>query len=809
MLRSEHPRSYRTKSSLANVVASGRSGPEGYWKSVRNFFLAVVVLYAFICTIPMQFEPLQSGLDGSWMYAINRLATSATDGIGRNVAFTYGPWGFVLHPREVGNGTTLVASFVVWIVLHIALFCLAVWRLRKHTSRLVTFCAGYFVLCALGLWDEQRLLFLAGVLGLLSIRKNSSTMLWAALSGVLAAACLFVKFSVGISAICIVVMSWIFVSQDSTSAPRRKLIVGIASLGLSGLTFGLLSCGSLSNLWRWLSLSEEIARGYSAAMSIQGGWIPLAMAAMDVLVLAGLWYGLAPATRHGFWLLVPGIYFAFKEGFVRQDDHRTAYFIAVATIPVLLLLCELQKKEVRRMALCFMLLSGTRIAYASNYLSFPGRPIADVRSFASMENGIEAISKLLSLKETRAALRTAASENLRADYLPETWQKHFETARTTVSVLPSELSIAAANRMDWRPLVPLQLYSAYTQALDAATAAGLRNQGPDELIVQYEGIDGRNPVLDTPETWRTVLQHYRVRDVSRSGRRALLARDQLRPETIQELARGRASLNEWISVPQTQFVEYAALDVGPTGAGALTDILYQLPPLNIELIRTSGRISQFRIISRTAINGVLINYLPESEFELEKLLEGRANDAVVRFRLVAPASAWVFRQQYTWRLLRSDRPISPSEAEPARPSVPEVKLEPGPGRTAMVDVSVADPNGARDLQLVQVLVNHELNGAHACYVSYDVADDRLWLIGDGGRGSAGSGHPGDHLTLSNSQCSIALEHAVSTLEEKTLSLRMPVALDHSFTGLQHVYVYDLDVSGLRTEWIDHGRWLAK
>jgi hypothetical protein len=135
--------------------------------------LAATVLYAFVCTIPLRFEPLQSGLDGSWIYAINRLATSPTGGIGKNVAFTYGPWGFVLHPREVGNGTTLVASLVVWTVLHIALFCLAVWRLRKHTSRLVTFCAGYFVLCALGLSNEHRLLFFAGALVLLSLPKSA------------------------------------------------------------------------------------------------------------------------------------------------------------------------------------------------------------------------------------------------------------------------------------------------------------------------------------------------------------------------------------------------------------------------------------------------------------------------------------------------------------------------------------------------------------------------------------------------------------------------------------------------------------
>ncbi len=808
MSRSQHPRSRRTTSSPANVLARDRSGPEDYWKSVRNFVLAAVVLYAFICTFPIQFEPLQSGLDGSWMYAINRLATSATDGIGRNVAFTYGPWGFVLEPREVGNGTTLIASCVVWTGLHIALFYLAVGCFRKHASRLVTFCAGYFVLNAFGPSEEQRLLFVVGVLGLLSIRKSSSTMLWAALSGVLAAACLFLKFNLGISAICVVATSWIVVSQDFTPAGRRKLVVGIASLALSGLTFGLLCCGSLKNLWRWLGTSGEIARGYSAAMSIQGGWIPLALAALDLLILIALWYGLAPATRRGFWLFVPGIYFAFKEGFVRQDNHRTTYFIAMATIPVLLLVCEPTKKEVWRTALCFLLLTGTTLAYGSSYVSLPGRPIDDVRSVASKETGIGAISKLLQIKETRAALRAAATENLRADYLPETWREHFATARATVSILPSELSIAAANRMDWRPIVPLQLYSAYTQSLDAAAAAALRNQGPDELIVQYDGIDGRNPVLDTPETWRTVLQNYRVRDVSLRGRRALLEREQLRPETIQELSGGRASLNEWIGVPRTQFVEYAALDVGPTVAGALTDILYQLPPLNIELIRTSGRFSRFRIISRTAINGVLINYLPESEFELEKLVEGRANDAVVRFRLVAPASAWLFRQQYTWRLLRSDRSISPAEAKPAQ-SMSEVKLEPGSGRPAVVVVSVADPNGVRDLRLLQVLVNHGLDGAHACYVSYDVADDRLWLMSDGGQGSAGSGHPGDHVILSNSQCSIALEHAESTLEEKTMSLRIPIALEHSFTGVQHVYVSEIDVSGLRTDWIDRGGWQAK
>jgi len=40
-------------------------------------------------------------------------------------------------------------------------------------------------------------------------------------------------------------------------------------------------------------------------------------------------------------------------------------------------------------------------------------------------------------------------------------------------------------------------------------------------------------------------------------------------------------------------------------------------------------------------------------------------------------------------------------------------------------------------------------------------------------------------------------------------LRIPIALDHSFTGVQHVYVSEIDVSGLRTDWIDRGGWQAK
>ena len=139
----------------------------------------------------------------------------------------------------------------------------------------------------------------------------------------------------------------------------------------------------------------------------------------------------------------------------------------------------------------------------------------------------------------------------------------------------------------------------------------------------------------------------------------------------------------------------------------------------------------------------------------------------------------------------------------------ELKLEPGHGRETVVNLSVNHPNGARDLQLVQVLVNHELNGAHGCYVSYDVSDNRLWLIGDSGTGSSGWGHPGDRLTLSNSQCGIALEHTQSALENETLSLKIHIVGTASFTGVQHVYVSGQDVTGFRIEWADNGKWLVQ
>ncbi len=108
------------------------------------------LLYALVCTFPGGYNPIQPGLDGSWMYGLSYLAGSAYV-YGRDVAFTYGPLGFLLNPIEVG--ACLIAGMTFWTVLHLCLFGGVAARLRAKPVRLLMFCSCYVLLIGLGLWQ--------------------------------------------------------------------------------------------------------------------------------------------------------------------------------------------------------------------------------------------------------------------------------------------------------------------------------------------------------------------------------------------------------------------------------------------------------------------------------------------------------------------------------------------------------------------------------------------------------------------------------------------------------------------------------
>lgn len=60
--------------------------------------------------------------------------------------------------------------------------------------------------------------------------------------------------------------------------------------------------------------------------------------------------------------------------------------------------------------------------------------------------------------------------------------------------------------------------------------------------------------------------------------------------------------------------------------------------------------------------------------------------------------------------------------------------------------------GVNSIGVVNILANDTLNGAHACYLAYDRAANKLYLVNDAGTEVMTPITPGDNGTLQNSQC---------------------------------------------------------
>lgn len=762
-----------------------------------------VLIYAFICTFPGDYSPVQPGLDASWKYGLSYLAGSQYV-FGRDVTFTYGPLGFLLNPLEVGS--CLVAGVLFWVGLQLCLFACVAARLRKAPHRLALFCACYVLVIGLGLWPEYRVMAVIAVLVLLSLEESPASVGFGVAAALSSLAASQMKWSMGISALSLVAGSWLLLFLKRSRDSRRTALAGILAFAAGLVLVIFLLYRSPYNFWLWARTSMELAAGYSSAMSLTGPVGVLLLASLAAQILIQLFFSLTWQTRSLLLLFTAPAVFAFKHGFVRQGGHSMAFFSAIALIPAVLFANSvLPARDAKRVLTAFVAVFAVALVYGANYLSYPALSWTDFRALLSLRTGLSHLSGAVHLAATRASLRAAATPLLRTSVLAEGWETRLIGAR--VSIVPWELSIAAANRVNLQPLPTLQLYSAYTPALDAATAAALAQGGAEYLIAKNEGADYRNMLLDTPATWRVIFGHYQIVDSDPVERRALLVRKPARMETLNPKSAGSASLEEWVPVPETDHLLYQSLNLEYTAFGATARVFYQAPAVQLELKHKSGRLENYRLLSETAINGILINYPPATQNEFEDLLRGYGRDPVTQFRVLAPSR--YFSRQYVWHLSQSSRQLVERHDEPKPPEITSFAIREAKGLDALFEISVADANGAGNLQFVQMILNRGLNGAGACYLSYEAPENRLWLIADSGRGAAGVGRVGEQTTLANSQCTVAMGGVRARASGNSLTLQLPIRFATSFSGVRQAYVEVIDLDGLHPKFQAKGVWEAR
>ncbi|MBD3163224.1 MAG: hypothetical protein GF346_12195, partial [Candidatus Eisenbacteria bacterium] len=372
----------------------------------------ILVLYLFLLLFPGEYVPLATGLDPSWRIGINLLAGSGHS-VGDDYVFTYGPLGYLLYPLPLGNN--LAASIFFDLILALLVCFLGYLVLRRCSAlEALLFVSFYAASIAIHLWEEYNLLFLAALLLAATETESRHERLLLIGYGVLASFALFLKISIGLT--CLLML----VGFALGSGQRNRFVRRIAFAGLSfGVSFAVLSLvflESASGLLWWLKGSVLLSRGYGSAMSVIG---PSEVLVLGLIALGVFTRALERLARTRLDLAVAlGIaaVLAFKHGFARQDRHVLGFFPFLIALSALLVPFSISRKGRAATILAFLVLFIAALPTVRYYTHIGPRQVLATLSTAS---GLERVGSLLRLPEKRRELEQRSERRLTSDLLPD------------------------------------------------------------------------------------------------------------------------------------------------------------------------------------------------------------------------------------------------------------------------------------------------------------------------------------------------------------------------------------------------------
>ncbi|MFZ0929540.1 MAG: hypothetical protein WAN11_13120 [Syntrophobacteraceae bacterium] len=588
-------------------------------QALRFFLLVYIIVLAY----PFYISPLSTGLDPSWVFALNHLVDSNLF-FGKDVIFTCGPLGFLNWPQPIGSNPSiaLICHLSVWFLFAALLFFGVIKRL---------FSLDQLFMFAIVMIPFGRLNFdyFIGFLILLLLCFSLYLRNWLPcflLAILLTPALFFMKFTSGLFALpAVLALSFFQLFTDR----NRGILQLVLSLILIPLLFTgayLLYNPSFTDMLAYLRGSFELSSEYSVAMSmsVPGRWYEIYFAFIFAIAYLFVSIRLYRSGQPSFWLslaFLPSLFLAFKHGFVRQDVHVTIFFVAALFITALLLLfSDLRKAKMKEMNYIFpILVIICFFVYQQHQHSFLLDRIFPVAS-------IKRIIKTFDL-ETQGKAFQLEKEKLPKDFLAE-------IGRSKVGIFPSEISYVAANNLDYSPLPVIQSYCALTSCLDKLNADFLSGaKAPPYLLMGFESVDGRNCLIDVPSTWLSIYKWYEPCLTSES---VLLLRKKEAPRFKRLEAAGAAEYpkTESVRLPDFEGPLLVKISVDLTLTGKLVKTLYKILPVEMALTDDAGRVSVFRVVPDTLKNGMFLNYLPMDLHETGLLLNGTAARKICCFELL-------------------------------------------------------------------------------------------------------------------------------------------------------------------------------
>jgi hypothetical protein len=559
----------------------------------------------------ISFQTPAPGLDQSWNAG---LAMAIEDGLhfGREVAFTYGPLGF-LQSRTVFFGGLAALSYLYTAALYV-LFCIClIWGLRRALPFLAAIVAGFLAIAVLPLPLLEFALLTAVFAAfwfLEAERPPRSLDLFVVAAATFAAPAALIKLSTG-PLVAVVLLVALVGARAGGRRIAAYVLLFLAEVAVLWLATGQ----SLGDVPAFAGHTLQLSSGYSSAMLRSTDVAPWKVtAAVAVAVISGLavvaaaWFSGGGRDRRGRWAgvaIAALVSFAiFKEGVVRIDaDHLTLLFANAAVLWVAVGLGGRWRR---------WMLAAALVVFA---ISLPVRP-------PGLETQFDAVTNLRTVWDSARTLFSPG----RRDELTTGGRVGMQTAYAlapgalaqlrghSVAVEPWEIGAAWAYELDWQPLPVFQNYSAYTPSLDRLNTETIEDpDGPERIlrdntqvvVPEFPGpdLDGRYPGWDPPEQQRAILCHFYP--IYTDELWQVLGRVANRCSAPREVGSVTAAAGAAVQVPNPGPGEVVFVRIGSAGVSGLERLQTFLFHAGSRHIVVNGT-ARFRLVPETAGDGLLM-----------------------------------------------------------------------------------------------------------------------------------------------------------------------------------------------------------
>lgn len=638
----------------------------------RRIAIACLFALALVLAPPWTAPVVEAdlNLEHAWMFALAEAWRSPLV-FGRDIIWTYGPWGFAFTP--LAHPATFRIAVAVRALLAIVTLGAVYDLVRRRSSRewpailiaslvALTFsqpdngdllCVYTVMLCAYYPFDALRRAAAEAGGGTISRVDRVEECISHALAfcAALAGMGKFIFFVAGGVAV-------IGASIACASARRRLAFIGATWLVATPLLWLAAGqpLGALADHLRWC---VKIVNGYTEAMALPtplAVLMPWVITQLGVIVLTGvaLWPHRKSAWAWPAFAGAAATIFILTKGSLSRHAGTTIH-LALPLLPLLLYLWLQERSRAARYGAIAM----TVIACAAAHLTGVydpehepmGLPSALTWRVLSPVQQMSGIADACSSGRGVEARQTQSLANLAA-----TIQQ--PPIAGTVDQYRVDNHVPAALGLSYSPHPAMQSYQACTPDLEALNVAHLTGpRAPQWVLYRFSSIDHRFPTLDEPRVLMTLWSDYTALFQNTRNQVGLQRTPGANRITLGPPVSSDVSPGEWVAIPQpmdTQRV-WARIRVSHSSLGKAAGLVYRYPRTMIEVRKADGTIEQYRLILAMAEAGFPLSPVTKDTLELFTIpradwhtaMDGRLDaKRVIAFRVITEggeASSWAYQ----------------------------------------------------------------------------------------------------------------------------------------------------------------------